>query len=237
MAHRSDSDDGIDFKPFFDMIVGVLFVLLILVAAQMFFSQWEGKALSARERATQARLEWAREINSLLEFTAQRLRAAGLAAIVDRGDVAVVVELDGTLAVAAERGPTIDQTRAGALAQAVAETLGCLLRQSRPLECPDLKRLRLGQLRIETRLSVAAPIGSLPADRYANLASHLLHAAMLQEVPQLLALTGSAGGPALQPASSIVYLPTQSPGSPASHGSAGDLALRFSFDTPAELLR
>ena len=45
----ADDLDGVDFKPFFDMVVGVLFILLILIAAQLFFSQFQDQSETAAQ--------------------------------------------------------------------------------------------------------------------------------------------------------------------------------------------
>src|SRR5438045_2732124 len=94
MAQPGELDDAIDFKPFFDMIVGILFVLLILVAAQMFFTQWGASdERTPQEKAQQVRLEWEREITAFLTDAAERLRARGLQPTIDQVDRTLAVPL------------------------------------------------------------------------------------------------------------------------------------------------
>jgi hypothetical protein len=70
MAIDTESD-GSDFKPFFDMIVGVLFILIILISAQMFFAQ------RSMENTDADKLERNKQIRSFLEDVADRLRMNG----------------------------------------------------------------------------------------------------------------------------------------------------------------
>ena len=55
----------------FDMIVGILFILLIFIAAQLFFTQWEDPA--ARERTRQLAYQWERQSAALLQDIADRM--------------------------------------------------------------------------------------------------------------------------------------------------------------------
>ncbi len=80
-------DDAIDFKPFFDMVVGVLFILLILVSAQLFFSQWQNAASPAETAAREAeakRLRADADVAAFIDELVEALRAAGFSPAVDR---------------------------------------------------------------------------------------------------------------------------------------------------------
>src|SRR3954452_2308857 len=85
--------DGIDFKPFFDMVVGVLFVLLILISAQMFFSQWGAAHDPAKQDAEAAARAWEQEQRLFLKDLAERLRAEGFDVSVDDVDRSIAVPL------------------------------------------------------------------------------------------------------------------------------------------------
>jgi hypothetical protein len=225
MAQPGELDDVIDFKPFFDMIVGILFVLLILVAAQMFFTQW-GEAGRPQQ---QARLEWQREITAFLDDVAQRLRGRGLSVSIDQVDRTIATPLGELVTPGPEQLPRPAPGRVGSLGQALVESLSCLTGGAAPADCPAFRLLHLGQLRTETRVASPSPIAVLSPDRYASLVSTLLNAALLEGAPSLLAISGSAGGPALQPGSSVVPAATAE-GISVPGNLAGDFALRFVFD-------
>ena len=72
MTPQSDADDT-DLKPFLDMLVGIVFIMLILVAAQMFFTQWGPTEETAeRERRQQITLQREREIAAFLDEDSTR---------------------------------------------------------------------------------------------------------------------------------------------------------------------
>src|SRR5260370_41673002 len=84
--------DGSDFKPFFDMIVGVLFILLILISAQMFFAQHSVE--QSADDAKKVSLERNKQIKSFLEDVAERLRKNGFDVDVDLIRRQLVLRLD-----------------------------------------------------------------------------------------------------------------------------------------------
>src|SRR5665213_2788398 len=96
--------DGIDFKPFFDMVVGVLFVLLILIGALLFFQSAQSDVTAkqaqseaqARQRAEEERTrqEWRTERAALLSFLADHLREHGVEASVDLANASIAIPLD-----------------------------------------------------------------------------------------------------------------------------------------------
>lgn len=82
-----NSDEPVDFKPFFDMVVGLLFLLLILVSAQLFFSQWQVQpfpAHLARQEAEAQRHAFEARVDEALTRIAQQLGAAGFSPAIDR---------------------------------------------------------------------------------------------------------------------------------------------------------
>lgn len=228
------SEQDIDFKPFFDMVVGVLFVLLILVAAQLFFTQWAATPSTATQpdRAQKLRLDWEREASTFVEHLANRLRSRGFDVKLDIVDRSMSLPL-GEIAQSEPGGsPRVDAAGIGAIGEILSERLRCLPGQSGPraADCPPLTILRLGQMRAEVRLQ-GAPEQALAPDRYARLLAALIQADLLRGAPRLLDATGSGGGPALRMESTLLSVPSAS----APNGALpGDFALRFAFEPPPE---
>ncbi len=228
MTPQSDTEDT-DLKPFLDMLVGIVFITLILVAAQMFFTQWGQTVETAeRERRQQIALQREREIAAFLEHAASELRSRGIFVAVDYESRTLSLPLDRIVSVAHEAGdPRVDPDAAMAIGRALVSALGCLQGGGgeRPA-CPGLDLLRLGDLRFETRIA-AVPAGvPLPPDRYARLAGELVHTGILAQSPGLLGFTGAAGGAALQAPSSRIG----AQGSSAPALLSGELTAAFRFD-------
>jgi hypothetical protein len=229
---RPSEEEAIDFKPFFDMIVGVLFVLLILISAQMFFTQWASDPVTkkAQEEAQRISLEWQREISLFLARTAERARGSGLTVILDHVDRSIVIPVSEIARVDRTGEPRVEQEPIRALGEAALGELDCLRGQARAPRpgCSDYEFLRLGRMEAETRLGSKPPSSNLAPDRYAKLIATLIAASLLQQTPDLLAVTGSGSGPAFQTGSSLA----------ASHENAeptvlrGDFLLRFTFEEP-----
>jgi len=216
--------DAVDFKPFFDMVVGVLFVLLILIAAQMFFVRWAGSPdeLSAREKEEQADLARKTQVSKFLEDLAIHLRQNGLVVTVDRVNQAILLPL-GSLA-DPTRDVSVQSSEASRLSEVLTGRLRCLPGQAgpKPGDCPTVNALQLGGLLVEVRVG-QVPVGiRLPPDRYALLLSTRLGGLLLRDSSELLAITGSGGAPALQVKSSVFAAPGSEP--------VGDILIRFSFE-------
>ncbi len=177
-GHQSD---GIDFKPFFDMIVGVLFILLILIAAQMFFSSWS-RQLSQTEAEQQAlELRWLEEQQRFLTSLADDLRRGGLPATVSPRELTVVVDLpsQGAGAAGARIGRSL-QRRMSCIDGTLPRDPGC--------ERFDLLRTGIAAL------TFSGPAGSAEASH--RLTAITLAAALFENAPDLLALRSPAGAPA-----------------------------------------
>lgn len=219
--------DAIDFKPFFDMVVGVLFVLLILVAAQMFFIQWAGspQEMPAREKTEQAALAWEKDITELLEDIAARLHQNKLDVTIDRVRRSLSIPFAAIAEPKHDQAPRITAA-SGKLSEVLAGRLRCLPSQTGPksADCPAVSSLRLGRLEVEARIGEVPEGVRLPADHYASLVSTLLGAALLQDSAELLAITGTGGIPALHMKSSVL--------GPSSLQSGGDVAIHFVFEQP-----
>ena len=78
----ADDLDGVDFKPFFDMVVGVLFILLILIAAQLFFSQFQDQSENAAQENIER--EWREEVSGFFDRFQRGLGERGIAARIRR---------------------------------------------------------------------------------------------------------------------------------------------------------
>src|SRR3954453_11548216 len=98
--------EAIDFKPFFDMIVGILFILLIFIAAQLFFTQWDDP--EARERTRQLAYQWEQQATRLLEDIAENLRRGGVSAQVNTTAQSVTVALKDLLSVSGNGSLRVD---------------------------------------------------------------------------------------------------------------------------------
>jgi hypothetical protein len=220
---QSDSD-AIDFKPFFDMIVGILFILLIFIAAQLFFTQWGDPA--ARERTRQTAYEWEQQAKSLLEDVAEQLRRRGVSAQVNTTAQSVTVPLPELLAPSGNGAVRIDP-RSEAVGKVLADRLGCIPGQRTviPEGCADLNLLHLSGIRGEARVNGTPEGTALTGERYAYYLATLLSAEFLRGAPELAGVSGSGGSPALR----IVGTSRDAAERTAL---GGDLELTFSFEPP-----
>lgn len=223
MTPQSEAD-VIDFKPFFDMIVGILFILLIFIAAQLFFTQWDDPV--ARERTRQLAYEWERQTVTLLQHIAENLRQKGVSAQVNTTAQSVAVPLTELMDISETGAVRIDH-RGAAVGEVLADRLGCIpgQRNSHTEGCPEVPLLRLAGIRGEVRVTGTPTGTSLSAERFAYYASTLLGAEFLRAAPELAAVSGSGDSPALRiTGTSRVSKP----------GAAlqGDLELTFSFEPP-----
>lgn len=218
--------DGIDFKPFFDMVVGVLFVLLILISAQMFFTQWGSARDPAKVDADEIALAWDEEQRRFILDVADRLRIAGFSVTPDEIARTVAIPLSSVVTIGPDAQPGVDPKLATAGA-VLSERLACLRRDAAGSDCLTFNYLALGDLASATRLRGAATPGGIAPDRYSYLLSTVLLGAMLQAAPGLLADSGRPDGATVRAESSVAT---------DGHGSGlGDLAFRFTFRPPPEL--
>jgi hypothetical protein len=191
------SDEAIDFKPFFDMVVGVLFILLILISAQMFFSQWPSTPSPAEAAAREAEARRARieaDAGAFLDELAGALRAAGFSPAVDRLARSVSVPAAEVLgAPDAGRVPANRQALAR-FGPAVLTVLRCVAGTPRPEACRSGTAVRLA--RMDLRAQLAGSAGTTP-DGGARLTGLDIAAALFSGAPDLLSLTGASGTPAV----------------------------------------
>ncbi|WP_237477128.1 hypothetical protein [Lichenibacterium dinghuense] len=225
----SGADDEIDFRPFFDMVVGVLFVLLILVAAQVYFQQVSDQSV-ASEAAKRDAARRRADIAAFLDALAGRLRAGGLAAAADAAHGAVLLPLQDVLAADASGLPAVEGTAVGRLGAALADATACVTApRSDDPGCSAFARLDLDALDVGVRLEAAPPGAPLAPDRYGELGASVLSARLLGEHPSLIGASNAAGGRVIR----FVTAPAASPQAGAAAGAApglrGDLVLDFTF--------
>lgn len=195
MTMDSESD-GSDFKPFFDMIVGVLFILLILISAQMFFAQSAVEQSTADNDAKRISLERNMQITSFLEDVADRLRKNGFDVDVDLVRRQLALRLDQFSKPAVGGIPKFSDERVEVLGQILSDRLGCVFISSlTPRDCMDWKRLQFGEVQVEVQTGALPAETALSPERFTQLVTTLFSAALLGIRPELLSLTGAARTP------------------------------------------
>jgi hypothetical protein len=189
MASDTESG-GSDFKPFFDMIVGVLFILIVLISAQMFFAQ------HSMEDSDAAKLERNKQIRSFLEDVANRLRMDGFEPGVDLVRRRLMLGLDQLSSSPIGGIPTFSDRQVETVGRVLSNRLGCIFSEpARPSDCMDWNLLRLGELQVELQAGVLPQESPLSPDRFSQLAMTLFSAKLLSSRPDLLSLTGAGGTP------------------------------------------
>src|SRR6188508_2360583 len=156
----SDTEtDGSDYKPFFDMIVGVLFILLILISAQMFFAQHDNATISD---ANQISLERKKQISAFLEDIAGQLRANGFYPDIDFVRRRITLGLGQVSAPAIGAVPVFADRRVEAVGRVLSDRLGCLFSGPPfPVNCRDMKLIKLGEVQVELRTGAMPPESTL----------------------------------------------------------------------------
>jgi hypothetical protein len=191
----TNDGDQIDFKPFLDMAIGVLFVLLILIASQMFFQ----RAATEEDTPQQThRLAWEKESAFLMQRMTSRLETGGFAARSDLRARTVSLPLETVVGIEAGR-PRANPQAVSILAEVLDDELACLVSATARSVCPAYQFLRLGLFKLTYTLT-RYPVGTatLPAEAYGRLVSSIVSAAIAEQRPTLLALPGSAARPALE---------------------------------------
>ena len=228
MTPQSEAE-VIDFKPFFDMIVGILFILLIFIAAQLFFTKWDDPIaeIEARERTRQLSYQWQQQSTDLLQDIAARLQRGGLSAEFNATAQSVTMPLSELVSVS-DRGASELDRRNELVGRILADRLRCVPGQVgvASSDCPSLPLLRLAGIQGEVRVADAPAGVSLTPERYAYFISSLLGAELLRGSPELASLTGSGGVPALR----VVGINRQGPKGAATP--QGEFVLAFSFEPP-----
>jgi hypothetical protein len=193
MSPAESDEEPFDFKPFFDMIVGVLFVLLILIAAQMFFARHEvevDRASEARTAASAADALHAAETKALLDRIATELTVRGFQPVVTYDRRLVSADL-----------PASSETEAAAtLAAALMKTAACAAPDTAGHPgCPAYSTLRLERLSLE--LGTASSVAEAEADAVRRALQ--FSAAMVGAHPELLRMRATSGGFVLPPSGAV----------------------------------
>lgn len=219
----SSQIDGIDFRPFFDMVVGILFVLLILVAALIFFQRAEDGMSGASPEAESRR--WRLERDQFLDRLAGTLTAKGLPASADTAAGTVLVRLDRVIRLDGPGLPGLREPAAATLADALSSAVGCVSipRTSGP-DCADEDLLALGSLSVQVRLGAIPRDMGLPRDRAARFITATLSNFLYQQASSLLRASDRAGAPAVGFDDGTV--------GDGTGGDPGTLALAFDFAKP-----
>lgn len=230
MSNMRQSDaDEIDFKPFFDAVVGILFVLLILISAQLFFTQWGNVAQEdPGARARQTLIEWEKQTAIFLEGLAEQLRTHGLNPVLNLLDKSISLPLSDVVALDSAQWPQLN-SQPELIGELLLKRLNCLPGQvqPRPPECPALELLHLRRVNVELQVGLpnSAP---LPADRYAEYLRVIFDAALIRAAPGLLTVVGADASRTVRSSSRAGALADPQPAA-----LLGDVALRFVFDAPA----
>jgi len=193
----ADDLEGGDFKPFFDMAVGILFVLLILIGSLLFF-QTAARDQPTADEKQQRTAEWRKELAAFLALLADDLRARGLDAAIDADRTALVLPLDAIAALDRDGFPQILPRQTSDLGQVLAADLACVGNAAdRTGRCAPFRLLNLTGATAELRIgAVSAP--GLPPERLGSLLDSEFAATLFRSVPDLLRLSGSDSGTLLK---------------------------------------
>jgi Tfp pilus assembly protein PilW len=220
-------EEAIDFKPFFDLVVGVLFILLILVAAQIFFSQWAPETAAHQNAAREAeRRRTALELDAsaFLDDLARRLASRGFTPAVDRLNLGLSVPAGELLT----SGGRTNRDAAARFATALKEQMSCLSPEID--RAPDCRPAGIGRLaRVIPRLSLAQAGADGTPDPQMRITALELAAAAFTAAPQLLAVRSPAGSLVM---GSAIEVETGGAGPPG-----GRMELRVTFVDSGAALR
>ncbi len=219
--------DGVDFRPFFDMVVGILFVLLILIGALLFFQQSSQDEAAAKEAERNARILEAQTVK-FLEKIAGDLRQHGFDPRIDLPNRTVSVPLAGFAKIGPDGLPEVPDQAVKDLGTTLAGDLQCVLpgaTSSDPCKAYDHVQLNLASVRVQAGGLQSA--SALPQDQFARLLTSEFSTALFRGVPRLLNLTNAAGLSALETAgqlSAAAALPGES--------IAGEVAVHLDLAPP-----
>lgn len=219
----SGADDGTDFRPFFDMVIGILFVLLILVAAQIYFQQAQDET-AVNDAAKREAMVRRADIAAFLDAFAGRLRAEGLNATADAEAGAVLLPLRQVVSVGGAGLPSVAVDAQEKLGAPLSAYTACVTQpRSAAVACSNFVRLALDLLTVRVRVGELPSGVLLPRNRFGDLAEALLAAVLLGGEPALIGASNEAGG-------RVVTFGTAA-ASPGISGSevGGDLVLDFQF--------
>ena len=175
------------------MVVGILFVLLILIGALLFFQQAQDGAESTSDLR-----RWRAQRDRFLERLAVDLQGRGLRALADTAGGTVLVDLDGLVQPEGASLPSLKAPAVAELAAALAPAVGCVSvpRGSGP-GCVDTDLLFLDGLSVQVRLGGTPTGAALPRAPVARFLAARLSAALYGAAPPLLTASDRAGSGAV----------------------------------------
>ena len=218
--------DGIDFRPFFDMVVGILFVLLILVGALIFFQQTQDSVTGTSAQSQQRR--WRQQRDLFLQRLVADLQTKGLPASADTAGGAVRVPLNGLVEASMSGGlPELKGTVVVGVAGALAPAVSCVsVPRASVSSCPDSDLLSLDGLTMQVRVGAVPSDSALPRDRAARFLAASLAEALYGSAPDLLRASDRRG-------TAVIGFDSGTLGD-GQTGGPGDLELVFGFASPAQ---
>ncbi len=183
-----DGADQIDFKPFFDMIVGVLFILLVIISGQLYQTRFHGKAPVKDEALLVSERLKREKISQFLQGFQDNLTLQALTNHLDTNTQTVSLPLHQFFELREESvKPKPDVI--GTLARALSQSLPCLTTAS---TAPDACRGKVIDGVVYLSLHVAPPqSGVLPTNLEALTLS--LHGRIAEMQPALLRLNARDG--------------------------------------------
>lgn len=186
------TSDTIDFKPFFDMVVGILFILLILIAAQLFFTRFETDSPEAQ--AQQKRAMRLAEQELFLNSVAANLTKSGFVPVVDRVANRVSIPLVSISAMTTPDQTSIwsapDQSKVARFAQNVFDATACT---SLALDRICARRFDLSFAQIGFDLTLGGLKAGVTPEPSAQILALQLSAAVFAVMPNALAWNGYQG--------------------------------------------
>lgn len=192
---ETHEDAALDFKPFFDLVVGILFILLILVASQLFFSRWQDQAVpeNAAQQREARRVAALASAETFLTDLAGRLRQAGFTPSVDRLNMALSVPTAELL----RPDLTIEAGRIAAFSPSILAALRCAAGHATPLDnCPG-QAPRIARVEGRLRLAGFGRQGDSTPDQKARIVALQLSAQLFSSAPDLLSIRSPEGLPVL----------------------------------------
>ena len=223
-----DELEGVDFRPFFDMIVGILFVLLILIGALIFFQQSQAQT-DATMQSRQDELRRRRQADEFLDGIAIALASRGIPAQADYAAGAVLVPLSAVAEADAPGFVPFPREEAlAALGAAMIGPVGCVSFPRRPSPaCPEPDLLDLVSMQVETRMGHLPAGAAITQGEASRLTGALVASGLLNRSLPLLRATEAEGGRLLSFGSG---LSTADPSATAPL--AGEIAIGFTFSSP-----
>jgi hypothetical protein len=210
IAEDEDADESLDFKPYFDMVVGILFLLLIIISAQLFFTRYGDAAQQAEvesARRTELMRRWSADIDAFLSNLAQSMTERGIPATADQPGRRILVPMERLLATAQPSGGLEPEKTSIAIATSqLFAAVACASPQSgirlSGLNCPQ-STLRLETFGIDVLMIGPSPRQDLAPDRFAAAAAAVIRGAFSATEPRLFRFVDASGNSAMTSGSEV----------------------------------